>query len=77
MIENTFTDEQLRSLICFFVFAFLNMYQNIYSFITFEKKETELNELESSKTPSEMTSYAHKHVFLYLHAQTNINTLLY
>ena len=64
-----------------FVSAFLNMYQNIYSFITFKiKKETELNELnelESSKTPSQMSSYAHKHVFLYLHAQTNINTLLF
>ena len=24
-----------------------------------------------------MSSYAHIHVFLYLHAETNINTLLY
>ena len=77
MIENTSTDEQLCSLICFFVSAFLDIYQNIYSFITLKKKEIELNELESSNTPSEMTSYAHKHVFLYLHTQTNINTLLY
>ena len=37
-----------------------------------EKKKTELNELEYSKTPSQMSSYAYKHVFLYLHAQTNI-----
>ena len=37
----------------------------------------ELIELEYSKTPSQMSSYAHKHVFLYLHAQTNIDTLLY
>ena len=45
-----------------------------------QKKKTklnELNELECSKTPSQMSSYAHKHVFLYLHAQTNISTLLY
>ena len=56
--------------------------QNIYLFILLKirKKKTELNELnelEYSKTPSQMTSYAHKHVFLYLHAQTNIDTLLY
>ena len=36
----------------------------------------ELNELNCSKTPSQMSSYAHKRVFLYLHAQTSINTLL-
>ena len=30
MLKNTLTDEQLCSLICFFVSAFLNMYQNIY-----------------------------------------------
>ena len=44
------------------------------------KKKTELNEqnkLECSKTPLQMSSYAQKHVFLYLNAQTNIKTLLY
>ena len=37
----------------------------------------ELNELEYTKTTSLISSYAHKHVFLYLLAQTNIKTLLY
>ena len=37
----------------------------------------ELSELKCLKTPSQMSSYANKHVFLYLHAHTNINTLLY
>ena len=37
----------------------------------------ELNELKYSNTPSQMSRFAHKHVFLYLHAQTNLNTLLY
>ena len=40
-------------------------------------QKTELNELESSKTLSEMNSCAHKHVFLYMHTQINLNTLLY
>ena len=61
-----------------FCICFLNMYQNIYYLSHLRlNKETELNELESSKTPSQMSSYAHKHVFLYLHAQTNINTLFF
>ena len=50
------------------------------SHVKSEKKKTELNELsklECSKTPSQMSSYAHKHVSLYLHAKTNINILLY
>ena len=78
-LKNTLTDDQLCSLICFFVSAFLHMYHNIYSFITLKKKTelNELNELESSKTPSQMSSYAHKHVLLYLHAQTNINALFF
>ena len=45
-----------------------------------EKKKTELNELSELKclkTPSQMNSYAHRYVFLYLHTQSNINTLLY
>ena len=40
-------------------------------------KLNELHELEYSKAPSTMSSYTQEHVFLYLHAQTNINTLLY
>ena len=38
-----------------------------------EKNRTELNELDEldySKAPSQMNSYAHIHTFLYLHAQT-------
>ena len=40
-------------------------------------KLNELNELEYSKAPSTISSYTQEHVFLYLHAQTNSNTLLY
>ena len=43
MLKNTLTNEQLCSLICFFVSAFLNMYQNIYSFITFKIKKKKLS----------------------------------
>ena len=80
MFKNTLTDEQLCSLICFSVSAFLNMYQNINSFIIFIVKKNELNELnelESSKTPSQMSSHAHKQVFLYLYAQTCIKTFIH
>ena len=42
--------------------------------ISLRLKLSELNELKCSKSPSHMSSYAHKHVLLYLHAQTNINT---
>ena len=44
------------------------------------EKQTELNklnELKCSKTPSQKSSYAAKHVFLYLHAQTFIKTFIY
>ena len=37
----------------------------------------ELNELYCSKTPSLIGSYAHERAFLYLNAQTSINTLTY
>ena len=37
----------------------------------------ELSELEYSKTPSQMSSYAHWHAFLYLHAQTRIKTSIH
>ena len=43
-----------------------------------KERKTELNELselECSKSPSQMSSFAHKDVFLYLHAQTNINAI--
>ena len=36
----------------------------------------EQNELEYSKTSSQMSKYAQKHVCLYLHAQTNVNLLI-
>ena len=39
MLKNALIDEQLCSLICFFVSALLNMFQNIYLFITFEIKK--------------------------------------
>ena len=81
ILKNTLTDEQLCSLICFFVFSCSEKYQNIYSFIWFKSEKkielNELNELKCSKTPSQMSSYVHKHVSLYLHAQANMNTLLY
>ena len=80
--KKTLTDRQLCSLICFFCNCLLK-YVSKYLFnycIWNQKNKTylyELTELECSKTPSQISSSAHKHVFLYLHAQTNINTLLY
>ena len=75
------TDEQLCSLTCFLVFACSDKYQNIYSFFRFKDRLrielNELNELEYSKALSTTSSYTQEHVFLYLHAQTNINTFLY
>ena len=41
VINNTLTDEQLCSLICCFLFACSNMYQNIFSFIAFEIRKTD------------------------------------
>ena len=44
------------------------------------EKKSELNELielEYSKTLSQISHDASKHVFLYLHAQTNFDTLIY
>ena len=40
-------------------------------------KMNELNELKYWKAPSQMSSYARIHVFLYLHAQTCINITFY
>ena len=81
ILKNTLTDEQLCSLTCFLVFACSDKYQNIYSFFRFKIRKkielNELNELDYSKAPSTMSSYTQEHVFLYLHAQTIINTLLY
>ena len=39
----------------------------IFIYRVYDKKK-ELNKLEYSKTPSQMSSYAYKHVFLYKHA---------
>ena len=71
--------EKLCSLTCSLKSACLNMSKDFYSLIDFKirKKKTDLNELKCSKTPSQMRSYAHEHVSLYLNAQTNINTLPY
>ena len=62
---------------CICLLKHISKYLFIYR-IWNQKKKTELNELnelECSKTPSMMSSYAHKHIFFYLHAQTNMNTL--
>ena len=42
-----------------------------------EKRLNEQSELEYWKTPSQMSSYAHWHAFLYLHAQTSIKTSIH
>ena len=76
ILKNNLTDEQLCSLICCLVFACLNIYQYICSFIAFEiSKKSELSELKCSKSLNQMTSYAHWHAFLYLHAY--IKTIFY
>ena len=64
---------------CICLLKHLSIYLLIYCIWNQKKKIklSELNELKCSKTPSQMSSCAHKHVFLYLHAQTNINTLFY
>ena len=66
---------------CHVVFACSDKYQNIYSFFRFKIRKkielNELNELDYSKAASKMSSYTQEHVFLYLHAQTNMNTLIY
>ena len=36
-----------------------------------------LDGLKYSKSLTQMTSYAHRHAFLYLHAQMSIDTLFY
>ena len=72
ILKITQTDGQLCSITCFLECACLNIYQNILSFILYK-----INELDYLKTLSKMSSYAHKHIFLYLHAQTNIDTLFY
>ena len=65
ILKNNLTDEQLCSLICCLVFACLNIYQYICSFIAFEiSKKSELSELKCSKSPLHMSSYAHWHGFL-------------
>ena len=63
-----------------FVFPCSDMYQNIYlSHLKLEKKTAlnELKELEYWKTPSQLSSYAHWHASLYLHAQTHIKIFIY
>ena len=81
MSRITQPDNQLSLLTCSLVFACLN--QNTYiSVLKSEKKSklnerNELNELEYSKTPSQMSSSAHWHAFLYLHAQTCIKTFIH
>ena len=43
ILKNNLTDEQLCSLICFLIFACLNIYQYICSFITFEIRKKRLS----------------------------------
>ena len=43
MLKNTFTDKQLCSLTCFFLFACLNNYENVYSFFVFEIRKNRLS----------------------------------
>ena len=56
-----------------------DMHPNIFLLIVIknQKKKTELNELKYSKAPLQMSSYAHIHVPLDLHAQTCINVFFY
>ena len=62
------------------LFLCSEIYQNIHLFHLKLEKKTKLNELsklEYWKTPSQMSSYAHWHAFLYLHAQTSIKTSIH
>ena len=64
----------------FFIFACSDTYQNLQSSHLKSEKKIELNEkneLEYRKTLSQMNSYAPKYVFLNLHAQTCIKTIIY
>ena len=58
----------------FFLFVRLNQ-ELLYELK--KKNQNELDELKYSKTLIQMTSYAHRHAFLYLHAQTCIKTFIY
>ena len=75
MLKITQPDNQLCLLTCFLVFACLN--HNIYLSVLKSRKKSKLNELEYSKTPSQMSNSAHWHAFLYLHAQTCIKTFIH
>ena len=81
ILENALTDEQLCSLTCFFICLLKQVWKYLFIYHIWNQKEqtelSELNELKCSKMPSKMSSCAHKHIFLYLHAQVNMNTFLY
>ena len=81
ILKNALTDEQLCSLTCLFICLLKQVWKYSFIYHIWNQKEqtelSELNELKCSKIPSQMSSCAHKHIFLYLHAQVNINTLLY
>ena len=78
ILKNTLTDEQLCSLTCFLVFACSDKYQNIYSFFRFEiRKKNWAKWAKWARILKSTLTNEQLHSFLYLHAQTNINTLLY
>ena len=81
ILQNTLIDEQLCSqnmLSCICLLKHISEYLFIYRIWNQKKKRAKWAKwARMLKTPSQMSSYAHEHVFLYLHAQTNINTLLY
>ena len=64
---------------CICLLKYLSIYLLICHIWNQRKKTelSELNELECSKSPSHMSSYAYKLGFLYLHAQPNLDTLVY
>ena len=54
ILKITLTDNQLCSLICFCIYMFLSK----HPIIPFKIKRRQLNELEYSKTPSQMSNYS-------------------
>ena len=81
-LKNTLTDLHAQTCFKTFISPTFNrhsFHQHSFHQLKIKKKieVNELSELDYSKAPSMMSSYTQEHVFLYLHAQTIINTLLY
>ena len=81
-LKNTLTDLHAQTCFKTFISPTFNrhsFHQHSFHQLKIKKKieVNELSELDYSKAPSTMSSYTQEHVFLYLHAQTNINTLFY